>query len=112
MTQFSPGNWGPPPGVLPGWNWLPPEHGVRPDPERVPAWVRAWYRTPLIDRYAYVWMWHHGGLEILPPQQGPADPAGDRPPRCPLPRDDDGAADRRDRSHDRRGREAGPDDDL
>ncbi|CCH89198.1 protein of unknown function [Modestobacter italicus] len=97
MTQSSPGGWVPPPGVLPGWNWLPPDHGVRPDLGRVPLWVRAWHRTPLIDRYAHVWMWRHGGLEILPSQQGPADPAGDREPLRPRPRNSDGAADRTDR---------------
>jgi hypothetical protein len=24
------------------------------------------YRTPLIDRYAYAWMWWHGGWDVIP----------------------------------------------
>lgn len=30
-------------------------------------WVRAWYRTPFVDRYAHVWMWHRSGWDVLPP---------------------------------------------
>ncbi|MGY1855886.1 hypothetical protein [Modestobacter sp. SYSU DS0290] len=81
----SPGPWSAPPGVLPGWDWLPPDHGVRRRLDRVPAWVRLWYRTPFVDRYAHAWMWHHGGWDVLP-TAGPGDPAGDREPRRPPPR--------------------------
>ena len=94
MTQFSPGGWVPPPGVLPGWDWLPPDHGVRPRLDRVPGWVRAWFHTPFLDRYAYAWMWRHGCLELVPPREPPAGPAGDREPRRPGPRTDGRAADR------------------
>ena len=95
MTRFSPDGWVPPPGVLPGWNWLPPDHGVSPRLDRVPRWVRLWFRTPLLDRWAYAWMWHHGALEMVPPQAPPPDPAGDREPRRPPPRGGRGAGDRR-----------------
>jgi hypothetical protein len=37
----------------------------------MPRWVRVWYRVPFIDRYAYVWMWHHGGWDVLPPGVSP-----------------------------------------
>ena len=47
----SPGGWIVPPGVRPAWNWTPPP-GIVPRPDRAPRWVRWWYRTPLIDRYA------------------------------------------------------------
>jgi hypothetical protein len=62
----SPGGWQPPRDRLPAWNWLPPG-GIRPRLDRVPRWVRLWYRTPFIDRYAYAWMWRHGGWDVVPP---------------------------------------------
>lgn len=65
----SPGGWAAPSGTLPAWNW-PPPNGAAPRVERCPAWVRLWYRTPFIDRYAYDWMWHHGGWDVLPPAAG------------------------------------------
>jgi hypothetical protein len=52
----SPGGWVVPPGVRPAWNWTPPP-GIVPRPDRAPRWVRWWYGTPVIDRYAYSWMW-------------------------------------------------------
>lgn len=62
----SPGGWQPPPGRLPAWNWAPPD-GLRPRLDRVPRWVQTWYAMPFIDRYAYAWMWRHGGWDVLPP---------------------------------------------
>jgi hypothetical protein len=53
-------------GVLPAWNWLPPEGGS-PRLDLVPLWVRAWYRLPFIDRYAHAWMWQRGAWEVRPP---------------------------------------------
>lgn len=70
----SPGAWTPPAGTMPGWNWTPPE-GVRPRPDRAPLWVRVWYRTPFVDRYASVWMWHHGFMETPQPQVVATTPA-------------------------------------
>jgi hypothetical protein len=63
---FSPGGWSAPKGSLSAWNWLPPS-GAAPRVDLMPTWVRAWYRTPLIDRYAYAWMWRRGGWEVKPP---------------------------------------------
>jgi hypothetical protein len=63
---LSPGGWSPPPGVLPAWNWLPPEGG-RPRLDLVPLWVRVWYGLPFIDRYAHAWMWQRGAWEVRPP---------------------------------------------
>jgi hypothetical protein len=65
----SPGGWAAPSGTLPAWNWLPPD-GAVPRVERFPAWARLWYQTPFADRYAYAWMWHHGGWDVLPPAAG------------------------------------------
>jgi len=67
---FSPGGWLTPPGVMPGWNWLP-TGGASPRLDVLPLWVRAWYRIPLIDRYAHVYMWHHGAWETASPDQAP-----------------------------------------
>jgi len=62
----SPGGWVAPPGVLPGWNWLPPP-GISVTPAGLPRWVRLWHATPLIDRYAIAWMWRHGLCDVRPP---------------------------------------------
>jgi hypothetical protein len=62
----SPGGWTAPPGVLPSWNWMP-EPGAVPRLDRVPRWVRAWYHTPLVDRFAHSWMWYRGGWDVVPP---------------------------------------------
>lgn len=64
----SPGGWIAPPGVLPGWNWGPPE-GIVPRPDRAPRWVRWWYATPFIDRYAHAWMWWHGAWDVFRAQR-------------------------------------------
>jgi len=42
----------------------------------MPWWVRLWCLVPLVDRYAYVWMWHHGGWDVLPPGVDPVVAAG------------------------------------
>ncbi len=62
----SPAGWQPPAGARPAWGWTPPG-GIEPRLDRVPAWVRLWYRTPFVDRYAHAWMWEHGGWDVLPP---------------------------------------------
>ncbi|MGH3302115.1 MAG: hypothetical protein ACRDOK_10620 [Streptosporangiaceae bacterium] len=63
----SPGGWDPPAGVRPAWNWTPPS-GITPRLDRVPLWARLWYSTPLMDRYAHAWLWHHGGWDVVPPE--------------------------------------------
>lgn len=64
----SPSGYRPPADCLPAWNWSPPG-GIRPRLDRMPLWVRIWYRTPFVDRYAYAWMWRHGGWDVLPPSR-------------------------------------------
>ena len=61
--QMSPGSWQVPAGKRPGWSWLPPG-GAMARPRGMPWWVRACYMTPLIDRYAFEWMWWHGGWAV------------------------------------------------
>jgi hypothetical protein len=63
----SPGGWSPPAGVRPAWSWTPPP-GLEPRLDRAPVWVRIWYGTPLADRYAHAWLWHHGGWDVVPPE--------------------------------------------
>lgn len=83
----SPGEWIVPAGRRPGWDWLP-EHGAAPNLAAMPRWVRAWYRTPWLDRYAYEWMWWHGGWSVLVPSPPPDPPDGGvHEPRRPLPPD-------------------------
>jgi hypothetical protein len=62
----SPGGWNPPSGVRPGWNWVPPG-GAVPRVDLMPRWVRLWYHTPFIDRFAHTWIWRRGGWEVVPP---------------------------------------------
>ena len=78
--EVSPGRWVAPPGRRPAWNWVPDGHGIRPRLDAVPLWVRLWYRTPFVDRFAYVWMWHHGGWWVHPHPRpaGPDDADGVR----------------------------------
>ena len=84
--EQTPAGWVAPAGTLPAWNWIPAGHGLSPRLDRVPRWVRIWFRTPFIDRYAYVWMWHHGGWDLNSGEA--ADPgynAGATLPRSPAP---------------------------
>lgn len=89
----SPGQWVVPPGQRPGWAWLP-EQGALPNLRVMPGWVRIWFRLPWLDRYAYSWMWWHGGWAIpVDPSEPPPPVAGVREPRRPLPRGPFSAAD-------------------
>ena len=81
----SPGAWQPPSGTRPAWDWIPPDHGLEPRLDRVPPWVRIWFRTPFIDRLAYAWMWAHGGWDILPPVEDGPEESGAREPLVPKP---------------------------
>lgn len=87
----SPGKWVAPAGQRPGWDWLP-EHGAMSHLRVMPRWVRVWYRIPFIDRYAYEWMWWHGGWAVLEPAEPPRPDSGVREPRRPRPADPAGAA--------------------
>jgi hypothetical protein len=84
---LSPGGWTPPAGVRPMWNWTPPSGGT-PRLDLAPAWVRVWYRTPFLDRYAHSWMWRHGMWEVSPPDKPSTSDGGEsgvREPRRPRP---------------------------
>jgi hypothetical protein len=62
----SPGPWVPPQGCRPGWDWSPGRYGMRPRTEAMPLWLKAWYRTPFLDRSAHEYMWHHGYWAVPP----------------------------------------------
>jgi hypothetical protein len=83
----SPGPWRPPSGARPGWNWIPADHALRPRLDRVPSWVGVWFRTPFIDRFAYVWMWDRGGWDIVPANAPASEDTESRKPLVakPLP---------------------------
>jgi hypothetical protein len=66
----SPCGWVPGLQRAPGQDWLPP-NGLSPRLDRMSWWVNAWSRIPLIDRYADVYMWNHGGWETLPAPSSP-----------------------------------------
>lgn len=70
----SPGGWAVPAGLRPAWNWVPPP-GIEPRPDRVPLWARLWFATPLLDRYAHQWLWHHGGWDVIPASVWPGQPS-------------------------------------
>ena len=72
----SPGGWSAPAKAMPGWRWGP-VWGLRSRLDRMPWWVRTWSSVPLLDRYAYVWMWYHGGWDVLPPGVDPEVPTSD-----------------------------------
>jgi len=39
--------------ILEGWNHIPRDFGARFDTAAAPWWLRAWFATPLLDRFAY-----------------------------------------------------------
>jgi hypothetical protein len=77
----------PPADAKPGWNW--PDTGLVERQDRAPGWVLWWLNIPFFDRWAHVWMWHHGCYEVQPPNSGhnlpPGPDGGVREPRRPFP---------------------------
>jgi hypothetical protein len=71
-SRRGPITWRVVPGLqrAPGQDWLPP-NGLSPRLDRMSWWVNASSRIPLIDRYADVYMWNHGGWETLPAPSSP-----------------------------------------
>lgn len=58
----------------------PSGHGLTPRLDRVSQWVRVWFRTPFLDRFASSWMWKHGGWDVLPPFEDGPEESGVREP--------------------------------
>ena len=77
---------------LEGWNHVPRGYGADFDVRAAPAWLRLWFRTPFLDRFAYPRMVERGFGYLRPhPGVAPADreevgpgwrlrPDGYRPP--------------------------------
>lgn len=38
-----------------------------------------------MDRFAYVWMWDHGGWDIIPHDENGPGPSGEKEPLAPRP---------------------------
>lgn len=53
---------------LEGWNSIPDGYGASFDLEAAPLWLRLWFGTPFIDRFAYPVMVRrgHGYLTPMP----------------------------------------------
>jgi hypothetical protein len=77
---FSPGPWTLPKRKIPGLTWTPPG-GLVPRLDLVPGRVLRGFYAPVIDRWAHMWMWRHGGFEVLVAERrrgerDPGDPDG------------------------------------
>jgi hypothetical protein len=45
---------------LEGWNHVPAGYGATFDSARAPWWLRLWFRTPVVERFAYPHMVRRG----------------------------------------------------
>ena len=57
---------------LEGWNSVPVGYGAAFDLHSAPWWLRVWFHTPVVDRYAYPVVVHRG-YGWLSPQPGLTD---------------------------------------
>ncbi|MHB8448863.1 MAG: hypothetical protein ACYDAQ_00085 [Mycobacteriales bacterium] len=49
-----------------GWNWVPRGYGLAWDLSRAPWWLRLWFATPFIDRFAYPVVIRRGYAWLVP----------------------------------------------
>jgi len=54
---------------LEGWNSIPEGYSASFDTQAAPQWLRIWFRTPLVDRFAYPIMVRRG-YGVLRPMPG------------------------------------------
>jgi hypothetical protein len=76
---------------LEGWNSIPDGYGASFDTKAAPLWLRLWFNTPLVDRFAYPVMVQRG-FGYLTPMPGhnlgsvrkgwKVNPAGTNPPEA------------------------------
>jgi hypothetical protein len=52
---------------LVGWNDIPPGYGAQFELDGAPAWLRLWFRTPFLDRFAYPVAVRRGYGWLTPP---------------------------------------------
>ena len=62
---------------LEGWNHIPRGYGADFDVSAAPWWLRLWFHTPFVDRYAYPRLVRRGHGYLTP---SPDCPAADREP--------------------------------
>jgi hypothetical protein len=62
---------------LEGWNHIPRGYGADFDVASAPWWLRLWFGTPFVDRYAYPRLVRRGHGYLTP---NPGCPADDREP--------------------------------
>ena len=60
---------------LEGWNHIPEGYGASFDTASAPWWLRLWFRTPFLDRFAYPRMVERGFGYLRP---HPKEPPGGR----------------------------------
>lgn len=59
---------------LEGWNHVPRGYAAHFDVRAAPAWLRVWFRTPFLDRFAYPHLVERGFGYLTPhPGLEPAD---------------------------------------
>jgi hypothetical protein len=63
--------------TLEGWNHIPRGYGGDFDVAAAPWWLRLWFHTPFVDRYAYPRLVRRGHGYLVPDL---SYPAGDREP--------------------------------
>ena len=78
--------------TLEGWDHVPRGYGATFDVSAAPLWLRIWFRTPFLDRFAHPRMVERGCAYLTPMPRFPADqreevgpgwrlrPEGHRPP--------------------------------
>ena len=59
---------------LAGWNWIPGGYELRWERAAAPWWLRAWFVTPFIDRFAYPVMIRRGYAWLVPDPGQPRHP--------------------------------------
>lgn len=52
--------------TLEGWNHVPRGYGAEFDVASAPWWLRLWFRTPFVDRYAYPRLVQRGHGHLTP----------------------------------------------
>ena len=62
---------------LEGWNTMPDGYGSRFEMSRAPLWLRLWFRTPVLDKFAYPVAVRRGFGYLIADPEWPADRLGE-----------------------------------
>lgn len=63
--------------ILAGWKDIPDGYGAEFDLDQAPLWLRVWFRTPFVDRFAYPVAVRQGYGWLTPHPGGEPGPIGD-----------------------------------